>query len=314
MSKIIFEPSPKKTLSEKQVEAYLQTKDVVRWARLGDLLKGEYDACVDGRETTPIVGNPGGDVSRLAEAIISVGQVAGRQFNPGEILKIFDWYIEHFGTFYMHTDEHALVHLAEFLHRGYGAKRMGDKHIHTASEMYEYVLHPDPTMQVFLSRYLLDIRFMGCGHMKLMMQKPAQYGVSEKVLRSLAVAFFDNLWNVPTISEKLIYRALKGDHTEGAVVNILIKNKALTENTWVPMVAPTNGKVSIFVNHPQVVRFLNDKVAYLLAKEGNRVIKDLEVDPIAVVTHLEHLQSEGTRQTVSILASGLPGYNFVMSK
>ncbi len=314
MTNITFQPSPKRTLTRQQVEEYLQRKNVIRWARLGDLLKAGYDACVDGRETTPIVGNPGGDVSRLAEAIISVGQVAGKQFNPGEILKIFDWYVSHFGTFYMHTDEHALTHLAEFLYSGYGAKRLGRKDLRTAKEMYAYVLRPDPDMQVFLSRYLLDARFIGCGHMKLMMQKPAQYGMSEKVLRSLAVAFFDNLWNVPTVSQKLVYRLLKGEHREGAVLTVLIKEKKLSENTWVPMVSPSGGSLSIFVNHPQVVRFLNDKVAYFLAKEGRTLIKDLVVNPQAVVSHLEHLQTEGTRQTVSVLAADLPSYTFVISK
>ncbi len=307
-------PGKKKTYSEQEVATYLEKEGNVEWVRLGDLLDRQYDACVDGRETRAIVGNPGGDVSRLAEAVIAVGQVAGRHFNPGEILKIFDWYVDHFGTFYMHTDEHALEHLAEFLHSGYGAKRMGERHFHSASEMYEYVMKPDAEMQVFLSRYLLDPRFMGCGHMKLMMQKPAQYGMSEKVLRSLSVAFFDSLWNVPSVADKLVYRVLEGDHAEGAVVNILVEEGKLGEDTMVPMVKPTDGKFSIFVNHPQVVRFLNEKVAYLLAEEGGKIIKDLQVDPKAVVAHMEHLQSEGTRQTVSTLAGDLPGYVFVLKK
>ena len=308
------QPLAKKTFSSNEVASYLKQKGVVRWVKLGDLLNDEYDACVDGRETNPVVGNPGGDVSRLAEAVIAVGAVAGRHFNPGEILKIFDWYLSHVGRFYMHTDEHAMHHLAEFLNEGYGAKRMGGKKFHTASEMYNFVTNPDPRLQVFLSRYLLDPRFVGCGHMKLMMTKPEQYGMSEKVLRSLSVAFFDTMWNVPERSKLLAYPMLPGVHKEGAVVSIVIPEEELTEKTMVPMVAPTDGKISIFVNHPQVVQFLNKKVAYLLAKEGGSVIKDLNVDPAAVVAHMEHLQGEGVRQTVSSLAWGLPVYTFEMSQ
>ena len=304
----------KKIFSVDELSNYLKQKGIVRWVKLGDLLNEEYDACVDGRETNPVVGNPGGDVSRLAEAVIAVGAVAGRHFNPGEILKIFDWYLSHVGRFYMHTDEHAMHHLAEFLNEGYGAKRMGGKKFHTAAEMYNFVANPDPRLQVFLSRYLLDPRFVGCGHMKLMMTKPEQYGMSEKVLRSLSVAFFDTMWNVPERSKQLAYPMLPGDHKEGAVVSIVIPDEELTEKTMVPMVAPTDGKISIFVNHPQVVRFLNKKVAYLLAKEGGSVIKDLKVDPDAVVAHMEHLQGEGVRQTVSSLAWGLPVYTFEMSQ
>jgi hypothetical protein len=312
--KVALQPFAKKTYSQEHIAKYLQQKGVVRWVKLGDLLKSEYDACVDGRETSPIVGNPGGDVSRLAEAIIAVGAVAGRHFNPGEILKIFDWYVSNFGNFYMHTDDHAMHHLAEFLNEGYGVKRMGGKKFHTPTEMYNFVKNPDPRLQVFLSRYLLDPRFIGCGHMKLMMTKPEQYGMSEKVLRSLSVAFFDTMWNVPERAERLVYPCFPGDHKEGAVVSIVIPVEKLTEETLVPMVAPTDGVTSIFVNHPQVVQFMNEKVAYLLAKEGGSVIKDLDVDPDAVVAHMEHLQNEGVRQTVSALAWGLPVYTFEMGK
>ena len=118
------------------------------------------------------------------------------------------------------------------------------------------------------------------------------------------------MWNVPERAGQLAYPMLPGDHKEGAVVSIVIPSEELTDDTMIPMVAPTGGKVSMFVNHPQVVTYLNKKVAYLLAKEGGSVIKDLNVDPDAVVAHMEHLQNEGVRQTVSALAWGLPVYTF----
>ncbi|MFZ2199861.1 MAG: hypothetical protein WAV40_03680 [Microgenomates group bacterium] len=312
--KAVCLPNPRKTYTQEEIAAHLKQKGVVRWVKLGDIFQEEYDACVDGRETNPVVGNPGGDVSRLAEAVIAVGAVAGRHFNPGEILKVFDWYLSHMGRFYMHTDEHAMHHLAEFLNEGYGAKRMAGKKFHTAHEMYNFVTNPDPRLQVFLSRYLLDSRFVGCGHMKLMMTKPEQYGMSEKVLRSLSVAFFDTMWNVPEKASQLAYPMLPGDHKEGAVVSIVIPGDELTDKTMIPMVAPTDGSISMFVNHPQVVQYLNKKVAYLLAMDGKNIIKDLDVDPEAVMTHMEHLQNEGVRQTVSALAWGLPVYTFEMGQ
>jgi hypothetical protein len=312
--KVACLPNPRKTYTQEEIASYLKQKGIVRWVKLGDIFSQEYDACVDGRETNPVVGNPGGDVSRLAEAVIAVGAVAGRHFNPGEILKVFDWYLSHMGRFYMHTDEHAMHHLAEFLNEGYGVKRMGGKKFHTAQEMYNFVTNPDPRLQVFLSRYLLDPRFVGCGHMKLMMTKPAQYGMSEKVLRSLSVAFFDTMWNVPERAGQLAYPMLPGDHKEGAVVSIVIPKEELTDKTMIPMVAPTDGKVSVFVNHPQVVQYLNKKVAYLLARDGKNIIKDLDVDPEAVMTHMEQLQNEGVRQTVSALAWGLPVYTFELGQ
>lgn len=312
--KAVSLPNPRNTYTQEEIATYLKQKGIVRWVKLGEIFQQEYDACVDGREVNPVIGNPGGDVSRLAEAVIAVGAVAGRHFNPGEILKVFDWYLSHIGRFYMHTDEHAMHHLAEFLNEGYGVKRMGGKKFHTPAEMYNFVTNPDPRLQVFLSRYLLDPRFVGCGHMKLMMTKPEQYGMSEKVLRSLSVAFFDTMWNVPERAGQLAYPMLTGDHKEGAVVSIVIPGAELTDDVMIPMVAPTDGKVSMFVNHPQVVKYLNKKVAYLLAKEGGSVIKDLDVDPNAVVAHMEHLQNEGVRQTVSALAWGLPVYTFEMGQ
>jgi len=122
------------------------------------------------------------------------------------------------------------------------------------------------------------------------------------------------MWNMPERSAQLAHPMLPGDHKEGAVVSIVIPTEELTDKTLIPMVAPTDGTISMFVNHPQVVQYLNKKVAYLLAKEGSSVIKDLEVDPDAVVAHMEHLQSEGVRQTVSALAWGLPVYTFEIGK
>lgn len=312
--KVSQQPETRITIDSSGVMNYLKKDGVVRWVRLGDLLNDEYDACVDGRETKPVIGNPGGDVCRLAEVVMAIGVVAGRRFNPGEILKIFDWYLSHVGRFYMHTDEHAMSQLAEFMSRGYGAERIGGRRFESAKEMYKYVIEPDPNQQVFLSRYLLDPRFIGCGHMKLMMTKPEQYGMSEKVLRSLSVAFFDTLWNVPERAKLLDFPMLFGEHRERAVVNIVVPDDELNDETMVPMVAPSDGETSIFVNHPQVIHYLVKKVAYLLAKEGNKVISGLRVDPDAVVAHMEHLQGEGVRQTVSTIAWGLPVYTIVVEQ
>ena len=93
------------------MEAYLNDPDNVVWVRAGQLLEDISDACVDGREDEPVVGTPGGDTALFANVVIAYGKAVGREFSDHEIKTIFRWYVNNFGSFYMHTDIHALHRL-----------------------------------------------------------------------------------------------------------------------------------------------------------------------------------------------------------
>lgn len=98
-----------------EVLDYLGKDGVVEWILVRDLLASACDACVDGRTDHPIIGNPGGDITRLAELIDGVERVVGEEFGSTRVQEIFRWYVERFGDFYLHTDDHALESLGEHM-------------------------------------------------------------------------------------------------------------------------------------------------------------------------------------------------------
>ena len=304
--------SGKHVLSEGEVLDYLKVKRNVGWVRAEELLSSVSDACVDGRADSLIVGNPGGDIVRLLEAIVAVNSVTGFVFKPLEIEKIFRWYLHTFGTFYMHTDTHAMKALAKALRQD---DRIGLK-VDSPDEMHEFIVNPplEFTQRIRLINYLQDPEYIGCGHLKLLASYPDRYGVSIKVLRSLVTAFFDTMW-AGTDEEKklLVYPMLRGEHNERALLVVRVGGERLSNETLIPMIRPTDGKISMFVECPQARDYMAFQIAeriaehYLVGRIGG-------VDSLELYRKIAELQHEGVRETVSILATGLPMYTVEVSQ
>lgn len=306
MTKVKVVKNDKRLLTEGQVREYLTKEGTVGWIRAGELLNSAHDACVDGRATNQIIGNPGGDIVRLLEAMVAIHNVTGFVFKPLEVEKIFRWYLHNYGVFYMHTDDHAMTALAKALSED---ERIGQK-LEDAKAMHNFLTKmPDSFKQrLRLSNYMTDPDFIGCGHLKLLASYPEKYGVSIKILRSLIISFFDTLWSGTKEEKKqLLYPMLKGKHKEQALVVVRVSEEKITKETWLPMIRPTDGEVSVFVEIPQA----RDFMAYTIAEQiGERYLRDRigQVDHSELYRKISELQSEGVRETVSFLATGLPMY------
>src|SRR3989339_525375 len=166
----------KKLYTSQEVLEHLQNPDNVKWERAGDLLGKLYGSCVDGREDGHIVGNPGGDIAILAEAVIANARIVGKELTLIELSRAFGWYLEVVGSVYMHTDHHALLHLGKSLQ---GDPRIGRKFANV-DDVLKFVQNPEPKQQLRLLDHLLEPNNIGCGHLKLMLQDPAAYGMSRK--------------------------------------------------------------------------------------------------------------------------------------
>lgn len=313
MSKLHFVHSQLPVLSEGDLSHYLGDRRNVEWVKAGELLKSKYDACVDGRENKPIIGNPGGDIARLVEAIIAINEVTGRKFPPLEIESLFLWYLDHFGKFYMHTDDHAMEKLR--------VKLASDPRIminfEDVDSLHDFIikLPTDFRQPLHLTRYLIDPEYVGCGHLKLMSLHPNRYLASIKVLRSLMMSFFDTMWyGQEDYKRKIYYPMLRGSHEERAVLVVKVDEDRINDDTWIPMVRPSDGIVSMFVEHPQVKEYLALKIVQEIAHEWmDRKLLDSN-EQAALYETIRTLQDEGLRETVSALASGLPMYTVIIKK
>lgn len=297
---------PKVKYTQEEVRDYLHHPNNIKWIKAGNLLDKLNDACVDGREKEPIIASPGGDTALLAEAIIAIGKFSGKHLNPVEINQVFKWRLKTLGSFYLHTDEHGLHNLIHSLKQDDRFKRLS---FNSPAEVFKYLKQPERDDQVGLLDHLLVPENCGCGHLKLMLSKPEAYGMSRKVLHGIIRAFFDTLWNGSAAEQKLInYQCLTGDHQEGAVVTIITSGE-VDKNSLIPAVRPSDGRLSMFVFHPQAANFMHRQEAIALAASG--LFK--EIQPQAIdhfVGEMGGVLGEGVRETISHLAWGLPQYTF----
>lgn len=301
---------PKVKYPQDLVRDYLHHVSNVHWIKAKDLLGKLNDACVDGRETERIIATPGGDTALLAEAIIAVGKFTNKHLDPVQINQVFHWRLKFLGSFYMHTDEHGLHNLIGSLKQDSRFKQFSFK---APAEIFNFIFKPEPRLQMSLLDHLLVPANTGCGHLRLMLEKPEIYGMSRKVLHGIIKSFFNTLWNGSTREKACInYRYLTGDHKEGAVVTITTSD-AITEDSFIPAVRPSDGKTSLFIFHPQVSAFMHREQAIALVESG--LFPEINKNNLGVYLDMaSRVLSEGLRETISHLAWGLPQYTFELKQ
>ena len=295
-----------KALSLDAITEHLGNPDNVVWRFAGDLLTEKLtSSCVDGRESEPAVGTPGGDLGGLIDGVIvSAQQVMRRDVRLWEIDAVLEWYLATYGSAYMHTDNHALNHvLAIATKRGIVSKD------YTVTELTSYLRRTDdnPSHGHDLRSIYVDEGAVGCGHMAQMLKSSGAYNTEGRILRQLIRAFYTKLWSG---DDRCKFRVLVGEHTEGAVLNVLVIDDPITPNTPIPLVRPSANGISMFVNHPQVVGWLEQHILDNIYKAD--IIEGMNNFPIdEYKTQLDELIKTGTRETISRLATGLPLYNIL---
>lgn len=248
-------------VSAEEVEAVLRSRRRHE-VRAAALLLGGSEACVDGREEAAVLGTPGGDAGELLLALSTIEALAEYELSEHEVRRLFEAYVDGFGRFYMHTDDHALAHLAQEL--------AADPRFAGIDQAMEALLRRPPReLRGPLLEHLVQPANVGCGHLKLVSLHPGQYGVRRGLTRSLLEVVFRKLWSFPEAVEFVV---LHGEHQEEAVLNIRLPQEVYPF-TNVPAIAPRIGEHSFFVNHPQVANFLRAQHAHFLFRH-TRVLAD----------------------------------------
>lgn len=276
-------------LDRTDIEAHLADPAGIGWVKAAALLMQGTQSCVDGRDRHSVVGTPGGDAGELLLALAALEEVRGMELDVDEIHQLLDAYLEAFGRFYIHTDTHAL----EGLEHELGLEEQDVEHL---------VRHPPRHLEAALLDALTSPERVGCGHLRLVLRNPEEYGVRPELTRALLRAVLVRLWRGETID----FVILEGDHHEGAVVNVRV-DREVHAFTRIPRVVPHVGDHAIFVNHPEVSTWLRRENAtflfevdpWLSAHPGRRE------DFLETVERLGRTQLESTLRH---LATSLPVY------
>jgi len=227
-----IEKTEKKILSSEETREFIENGNIT-WVEAKDLLDATAESCVDGRGHDGIVGTPGGNAGEFILALTVVEKAGRQELDLDKVDEILKRYLEKTGKFYFHTDDH------------HPDPRSGITENTTESEKEK------------LLETLVKAESIGCGHIGLMTKNPQEYGVRPELLKAVMKSIYKTLWEKPETMEFVV---LEGGHKEGAIVNILVDGE-VNDDTKIPTVAPSHDDIQIFVNHPQAVKYLRDKIA-----------------------------------------------------
>jgi hypothetical protein len=283
-------PTPTAPLCEATLERHfrrmLPDTAVVSLADLaGDIEVG----CIDGRRPSCVAGAPGGSAGLLILLLASLEEETGRPLDSHAIGALFDRYLDHFGTFYLHSDRRAQDLLA----------RSPDLPAAPPLDIDRWVKAPPPSIRPSLLEALLDPRHTGCGHLRLMLEEPEAYRVRRDLVASVLRGFFLRLWQG---DPRLVFEVLDGDHQERGVVRIRTATPGSSRDAPVVAPCPAHGSLQLFVHHPDAVAWFFDRHAEFLVGEG--IIPRAAAARVAAGQR--ELGSHHVEVTLGRLAPGLP--------
>jgi rhodanese-related sulfurtransferase len=267
----------------------------VRWTSLASLLVTGSESCVDGRDGHAVLGTPGGDAGELLLALGAIAALRPTPLTGADIRVALSRVLDHIGRFYMHTDRHALAHLAQVL-------RDDARFTEVPSDeaLLAWLRRPPRDLEPALVQHLTEPANVGCGHLRLALSDAATYGLDDGLVQQVLTAIVQAWWR----GEPVDVVGLEGEHEEQAILSVEVEG-VLRPWTQVPMVAPRLGGRQVFVHHPQVTSWLREQLAGVLAADRALV-------PAGEEALRQEMQALGARQleaTLGRLAEGLPVFD-----
>lgn len=270
----------------------------IRWTRVVALLTGGSEACIDGRHAHAVIGTPGGDAGEFLLMLAAFEELTGHEVTGEETDRLLDDYIAAFGRFYLHTDTGALERLGASLRRD---PRFADAPLQRIADIEAIVRHPSPVLASAVSDAFAEPQHVGCGHLRAVLEHPAEYRVRAELTTEVLRAIHRKLVRQP---ESVDFEVLEGHHEERQILIVRLDHDVQPYST-VPAIAPGSAGAPSFVVHPQVSAFVRDQNAHFLFEE-TPWLRDRGVDIEAFGRHLEALGTVQLEATVAHLAPTLP--------
>jgi hypothetical protein len=302
------------------VVRHLKREGAVEWFPVASILASRETSCIDGRSTRPIVGSPGGDTGDLILTLAAWQAASGHRLEPRDVARLLDAYLVSFGTFYLHTDDHALDTLREALLREPGLApyhaRLVDAAT-TAAFIVSPELAEDAVAEDLVDAALIAPAHIGCGHLKLMRASPDAYGVAPELFDAVYTAIFRVARRRPDLID---FTRLEGAHRERAVVVVRVPNE-VHAHTLVPGVVPaleaspaeSQALHELFVHHPSVAAFMRSENAWFTIDETARL--GFRRVPFAALTReVEALAERQLAATLAALAALHPVFEADISR
>jgi rhodanese-related sulfurtransferase len=292
----------RRQLTREDIEHHVGDPRALRWMKVAALLVSGRLCCVDGRAEAGVVGTPGGDAGELLLAVAALESLSGKRFDDDAMRTLLLCRLDAFGRLYLHTDIHASN---ETILAMRGDRRLDAalERVFEPLEWRRFLRSPPAAVRPFVLEHMTVAGHLGCGHLRLSMQRGDDYGVRPELVRSFLRAFLTLRWEGVDDHEVGV---LPGGHAEGAVVNVLVEGGA-EAYAQIPLVSPMAGGSQMFLQHPQVAGFLRGQLARFIARSRQSGLRESAEHEL-----LARMNELGARQlghTLGALAAGLPVYD-----
>jgi hypothetical protein len=246
-----------------------EVNDHIDWVISNDLARYFKDgtstlSCVDARSDDPVIGTPGGDLAELAMGLYVYHTLTNKVLNYTNVQALFrqfmDKHISSSRPFYFHTDDSRLKQVFT---------AVGTQLNKTVSILPHRTPQP-AALNVWVSE-LVKSYAQGCGHIRLMIDSPGTYGLSDaNIIQWLIRAFYEELWAADSYAKrsKLAF-VVKLGSLQGKAIGV-VSNKPTPKCTgFSPAIPPNLGGSSLFVYTPSAAAaFRSDVMLPFFASQG----------------------------------------------
>lgn len=273
----------------------------VRRVKLAAVLLANKTSCVDGREDRAIIGTFGGDAGEFLLALAAAERVGSGKWNLADVPALTRAFADTFGGIYFHTDDNALNKLVRSL-RSDPRIEPAVATLNRIEDWEKFLRRPPVELQRALLDHLVQPEHLGCGHIKLQLTRPDDYGIRPELVTAFFEAFHRGLWEG---ARDFHWVVLGGNHEEGAVLSVTLEGE-LSPFSSVPLITPSIGGVQMFVNHPQVVVHMREQTTRFLSGPASELAPTGSKDAAALTTEIARLGAAQAEATLGALAPGLP--------
>jgi len=211
---------------------------------------------IDSRNNRPVVGTPGGDLAELAMGMYIYNLQTNQVTDYTVVKSLFQQFlatrISASRPFFYHTDD---THIREvFVEVGAALNR----------NITILPTRPSAAEQSVWLTELVKSYAQGCGHIRLMIDSPATYGLtSPQIIQWLIRAFYEELWAADTDAKraKLAFLVVLGPQQGKAIA--IVSNKFGTCAGYSPLITPNVVGSSMFIYTPSAAAAFRSTILML---------------------------------------------------
>ncbi|MEX1056925.1 MAG: hypothetical protein WED11_04295, partial [Natronospirillum sp.] len=149
------------------------------WRDTEETLRQVPCTCIDGRSPGLRYSVAGGSLGLILQVLAAIEAQSSQNFTADTVVRYLDQFADTVGPVYMHTDQHmaSIVFARMGLPPG---TQLVDLTAHQQRSFRELAVMPE---------------YQGCGHLKLMMARPSDYGIPVRLIAAVLTAFFNRYFS-----------------------------------------------------------------------------------------------------------------------